>query len=206
MNAIKYPRTHHVPWSLSKTNDDKTLSSVDHFQGKHVVVTEKMDGENTTMYNNNIHARSIDSANHPSRNWVKQFHASIAHNIPDDMRICGENLFAKHSIHYTNIKSYFYAFSVWENLICLSWEDTQFYLNELGILSVPVLYNGMFDEELIRNIDITGKEGYVIRLADSFLYSDFSKSVAKFVRKNHVQTESHWMFDAITPNVIVSSE
>jgi hypothetical protein len=40
--------------------------------------------------------------------------------------------------------------------------------------------------------DITGKEGYVVRLASSFKFDDFNKSVAKFVRKNHVQTNEHW--------------
>jgi len=39
--------------------------------GREVVVTEKMDGENTTMYCDNIHARSIDGRHHPSRDWVK---------------------------------------------------------------------------------------------------------------------------------------
>ena len=45
----KYPRTYHVPWSPGTTSDDRLLKSVDQFVGKRVVVTEKMDGENTTM-------------------------------------------------------------------------------------------------------------------------------------------------------------
>lgn len=36
-----------------------------------VVITEKMDGENTTLYRDGLHARSLDSRHHPSRNWVK---------------------------------------------------------------------------------------------------------------------------------------
>jgi hypothetical protein len=36
-------------------------------------------------------------------------------------------------------------------------------------------------------------EGYVIRIADQFNLSDFNKKVAKFARKNHVQTDQHWM-------------
>lgn len=44
----KYPRTFHLPWSESKTEDDKTLSPQQvekMFVGKQVVVTEKLDGE-----------------------------------------------------------------------------------------------------------------------------------------------------------------
>jgi len=33
---FKYPRTHHLPWSLGATKDDKTLGSVRHFEGKRV--------------------------------------------------------------------------------------------------------------------------------------------------------------------------
>ena len=35
-------------------------------------------------------------------------------------------------------------------------------------------------------------EGFVVRNVDSFAYEDFSKNVAKYVRKNHVQTDEHW--------------
>ena len=37
----KYPRTLHLPWSEGATNDDKILKSVEHFEGKQVVITEK---------------------------------------------------------------------------------------------------------------------------------------------------------------------
>jgi hypothetical protein len=36
-------------------------------------------------------------------------------------------------------------------------------------------------------------EGFVIRIRDGFKDSDFEKSVAKFVRQNHVQTDSEWL-------------
>lgn len=70
----KYPRTYHLPWSKSCTDDDKVLQNINHFIGKEVIVTEKLDGENTSCYKDHIHARSIDSNNHPSRNWLKIMH------------------------------------------------------------------------------------------------------------------------------------
>jgi hypothetical protein len=69
----KYPRTFHLPWSLGATSDDKVVPSVSHFEGRQVVVTEKMDGENTTLYRDHIHARSLDSKGGEDRAWVKQF-------------------------------------------------------------------------------------------------------------------------------------
>jgi hypothetical protein len=70
---VKYPRTYHLPWSPGQTRDDRVIESTDIFKGKEVVVTIKMDGENTTMYHDYIHARSIDSGSHPSRTWIKNF-------------------------------------------------------------------------------------------------------------------------------------
>ena len=43
---IKYPRTRHVPWSKSINKDDSVFPNMSSFEGREVVVTEKMDGEN----------------------------------------------------------------------------------------------------------------------------------------------------------------
>lgn len=86
----KYPRTFHLPWSRSKTDDDRILRDTSHFVGKEIVVTEKLDGENTSLYRDYMHARSIDSRDHPSRHWVKMLHGSIAHLLPPATASCGK--------------------------------------------------------------------------------------------------------------------
>jgi hypothetical protein len=74
----KYPRTPHLPWSPGRTGDDILLDSIRHLERlQDVVVTEKRDGENTTLYRDYLHARSLDSSSHVSRNWLKCFHAEI---------------------------------------------------------------------------------------------------------------------------------
>lgn len=212
---FKYPRTYHLPFSLGASGDDKLLTSVDHFVGKTVVVTEKLDGEATSMYRDIIHARSTSSKHHPSRSWVKQLHAEICNDIPDGWRICGENLFAMHSIFYQNLPSYFFVYGIYdEKNNCLSWSDTESYASLLGLQTVPVLYRGVWDEEKVRAC-WTGKsvfqpsdqEGYVVRVEDSFLYSEqdegvFSKYTAKYVRENHIQTDEHWMSQPVVPNLL----
>lgn len=199
----KYPRTYHVNWSPGTTIDDKIHQDIDFFNDKEIVITEKMDGENTTMMNDCIHSRSLDSADHPSRHWVKGLWGKIKYDIPDNWKICGENLFATHSIHYTNLSSYFMVFSIWdENDICLSWDDTVTFANFLNLETVPVLWRGIYNKEFIENFKINTdiQEGFVIRIVDSFPFSDFDKSVAKWVRKGHVTSDDHWMFKKITPN------
>lgn len=208
---IKYPRTPHLPCSPGATSDDKKLSEEQleaFYCGNEIVITEKMDGENTSMYSNYIHARSIDSRHHPSRNWVKRYHSELAHNIPDKWRICGENMFAQHSISYDNLDSYFYGISIWdENNICLSWDETLRYFNLLGIQPVPVVFpdithnvgSPMF-KKMGEQLVAEGKEGFVMRAKGSFNFRNFDKKVAKYVRANHVQTDNHWMNSQMIPN------
>ncbi len=179
------------------------------FEGQEVVVTEKLDGENTTMYPDHIHARSMDSRHHPSRTWVKALHGSIAHQIPLRWRLCGENMYARHSIGYDNLKSYFYLFSIWdEHNHCLSWKDTKEWAELLGLELPLVLYQGLWNETMIRAIklDLSRQEGYVVRTQAGFAYQDFAKHVAKWVRKEHVQTDQHWMHAEVIPNRLHNEE
>lgn len=197
MSYFKYPRTSHLPWSPGTTDDDRILNDLSSFENRRVIVSKKMDGENTNMYSDHIHARSIDSKGGEDRAIVKQIWANIAHNIPKNWRICGENLWAKHSIHYTDLPSYFLGFSIWnESNICLGWDDTVEYFNLLGLESVPVMYDFIWDLSKIKNIHTElshdKDEGFVIRIADSFHYDNFGTSVVKYVRKGHVQTDKHW--------------
>ena len=194
---VKYPRTFHAPWSYCVHSDDKVIPTTEVFEGKRVIVTEKMDGENTTLYRNYFHARSIDSKNHESRNLAKALHATFAHEIPEGWRICCENLYMVHSIKYNDLKSVLYGLSVWnEKNECLDWEDTVTWFQLLGLPQPKVLYDGLYNEHLIKDLydndrDWSNSEGLVVRVADSFHFKDFKNYVMKVVRKNHVQTTKH---------------
>lgn len=196
---VKYARTHHAPWSLGVSDDDRIIESMEGFVGRRVVVTEKMDGENSTVYRDYVHARSVESGGHPSRDWLKGFVSAWQHELPEGWRVCGENLYAKHSIAYSDLPSYFMGFSVWNEWnACLEWDETLEWFELLGVTSVPVLYDGTYDEQTIRSLwsdaQHESSEGYVVRLAGSFPYGDFRRSVCKFVRKDHVRTAKHWFF------------
>ena len=209
---FKYPRTLHVPFSPGVTSDDKVLSNLDHFIHKEVVITLKMDGECSTLYPDYYsHARSLDSNNHPSRNWLKSFHSTIAHHIPENGRVCGENVYAKHSIEYNELESYFYVFSIWDSEnCCYSWADTTQWCRDYGVSIVPELWSGIFDMRAIttiaNNLDTDTQEGFVIRLSEGFHYNDFGTSVAKYVRRGHVITEDHWQYKTIVPNQLKSCQ
>jgi hypothetical protein len=213
-NLQKYPRTPHFSWSLSVSDDDKIIKDLAFFEGE-IMATVKMDGENSSLYRDYFHARSLDGNSHESQSWIKNLHAQIKNDIPDRFRICGENLFARHSIEYNNLESYFYIFSIWNDKNeCLSWDETEEWSQLLEIPLVPVIYRGHWrdkpekiHEEIWKNkFDETQNEGYVIRNSGQFHYSQFSQNVGKYVRANHVTSSSHWKFEKIIQNQLKTDD
>lgn len=200
---VKYPRTYHLPFSPGLHNDDRMAKSLDRFIGQRVVVMEKLDGENTTLYKDYYHARSVDSNNHPSRNRAKAIHAQFAHDIPQGWRICCENMYAQHSIVYDNLEGYLYGFAVWNDKnYCLSWDESKEWFQLLNLPHPEIMYDGIYDEQKIKSLyddkkDWKTKEGYVIRTANGFSYGEFKHCVMKYVRKGHIQTVQHaWLHNS----------
>lgn len=200
-----YPRTPHLPWSPGATSDDVRTTGpgmLAGFAGCEVVVTEKLDGENTTLYADGLHARSLDSGHHPSRAWVKGLQSRIGPGIPAGWRVCGENVYARHSLAYEELDGWFYGFSVWDGEHCLDWDRTVLFLRGLGVPGPRVLWRGVFDERALRRLrlDTTRQEGYVVRTTAGFERADFGRRVAKWVRGGHVQTDTHWMYSQVVAN------
>lgn len=207
MKYIKYPKTFHFEYSENISNDDKVLKDDNAFKNmKCIVGSIKMDGENTSVYSNGyIHARSIDGNHHSSQDWLKGYIQNWFYKIPNGWRICGENLYAKHTIAYEfdSQYDYFQIFGIYdENNNCLPWLDVLEFCEENNLKTVPIFYLGQYDKDKILNKFNEFKkfkngmgqevEGFVIRNLDGFSYDEFQNNVGKFVRKNHVQTDQHW--------------
>lgn len=194
----KYGRTFHLPQSPGATSDDKIMSSVDVLaSADEVVFTEKMDGENTTIHSGGCHPRSLDARYHPSRDWMKAFAASIAPQLAEDERIVGEYLYARHSIAYSALPTYFLGFAWFKAGLVQSWNATLARFAELGITPVPELYRGRFSDQVvaqvISDLDLDTQEGFVVRTTMAFKEEDMPMHLGKYVREGHVQSETHWM-------------
>lgn len=205
---VKFPRTMHLPWSPNLQNNDRRIKNLDSFIGHEVVVTEKRDGENTSLYPDYLHARSTDSKDHPSRAIIRQLHAAFAHEIPANWRICGENLYGRHSIGYDSLASFFEVFTIWDDTNTrLSWDEMIDWCQligvdvgpgfENGLPMVPVLYRGVWDEQALRDMDrrmdTENVEGYVVTRADRIHFAEWRYKAAKYVRDKHVRTDEHWL-------------
>lgn len=203
-NEIKYPRTYHLPYSEKTTSDDKRLEN-DHMFGdmlrkRYVVVMEKMDGENTSITMDKVWARSLNSnANDEGRRWIDRVRTMQQELLKMGYRLCGENMFYKHTIEYNNLETAFYGFSIWRNETCLSWENTKALFDEFNIKTPKIIFEGLYDKDKIMELykEIKSQrpiEGFVVRDIDSFELPEFPAYVAKFVDKDFIidTTEKHW--------------
>ena len=209
MPYAKYPRTWHLPDSPNRgTDGDHVHADHSTFTGREVVVTEKLDGENTTIYaDGHCHARSVSSGYHPTRTWVRALAGRVSHQLPAGWRISGENTFGRHSIAYDRLPSYFQLFAVYDDRdTCLSWDDTERWARDLGVDLVPVLLRGTFDRAavlaLLEGPSAFGpeREGVVVRWAEAFPRDAHERATGKLVRRDHVKTDQHWMHGEVQPN------
>lgn len=200
----KYGRTYHLPISPGATNDDKVMAAVDGLMVDDLVVTEKMDGENTTIHSAGTYARSPDSRYHPSRDWLKAFAAGVSPQLAEGERIVGENVYARHAIAYGTLPSYFLGFAWIVGDEVQTWDGTAARFAELGIVPVRTLYRGPFRSDLFETIadslDHSTQEGFVARVAGAFTEAEMPMRMGKYVRAGHVQSEKHWMNAPLIPN------
>jgi len=213
----KYPRTPHLPWSPGGTSDDRRLTDVSTLLNVGLIITEKMDGSNVCLEAGACFARShAASPKHPSFDAFKAFHAGIAHLIPENFQVFGEWLYALHSIKYTSLPGYFLCFGVRDLKTNLwgSWSEVEMWASELGVKTAPVLCQTAVTREDALQSLTTGlskapsacggqREGVVVRHIGGYSDDAFGTSVAKWVRKGHVQSGDHWKNQVIVKNGLV---
>jgi RNA ligase len=202
LTTEKYPRTFHFPFSEGATNDDRIQTGWQEILQHDLVVTEKLDGENTCIKSSGVYARSHGAVNrNPWARPIWDIWERVGGTL-GDLHIFGENLYAVHSIEYEYLEHFFYLFAIRDGETWLSWDETLEYAQLLDLPVVPEVSRGRFDEKSIREIIVEHQrrgsrmggisEGVVCRSAAAFHNDHFANRVLKYVRKNHVQTDEHW--------------
>lgn len=201
-SSEKYPRTFHFPFSPGAVNDDRMQEHWQSLLEYELVITEKLDGENTCIKSDGVYARSHGAVNrNPWAGPIWEIWERIGRSL-GDLHLFGENLYAVHSIEYQRLGHYFYVFAVRDGNTWLSWDMVCEYAQILELPVVPVINRGHFDaaglQQIIHHNQQSGSllggisEGVVCRRTAAFAEEEFPEAVLKFVRKNHVQTDEHW--------------
>jgi hypothetical protein len=209
MDTKKYPRTLHFPFSPGTHSDDRIASGAGGLVGAQIVITEKLDGENTCLSRHGVFARShVLPTRNPWASYLKPFWECTRRDL-GELEVFGESVYAVHSIEYTGLEHHFFVFAVRDGNRWLAWDDVAAYAGVLGLPTVPVLFRGVVpDEAGLRSLveDLarqpsalsdaelgpSEREGVVARVGSSFDGDAFQDCVLKWVRRGHVRTNTFW--------------
>ena len=202
----KYPRTPYSPWSPQTSDGDRVIANMSGFVNRPIVITEKLDGTNVTLYDGVAFTRGMNTLGAPWLGMVKKHHAWKT-SAWKRYAVHGEDIYAVHSIEYDAVpeQGTFYAFALRDvrGDVFESFDKTATKCAARGFATVPILYRGVIESEkalrdrlefeMSEPSRLGGeREGVVVRIADKFSVCDFGRSVCKLVRVGHVQTDTHW--------------
>lgn len=172
---IKYPRTPHIEGSrLQPGDEDLSQIPFEHLAGRHAVVEEKIDGANSAISFDENGKLLLQSRGHfltggyrerhynLMKQWA-QIHASDFYDVLGSRYIMyGEWMYAKHTIFYDALPSYFMEFDILDRQTgrFLDTPGRRAMTQYLPVCSVPVLAEGEFKkkDDLLRLI---GPSNYI---------------------------------------------
>lgn len=219
---MKYPHTPYFDFSPAVSEKDRKRKDVyinlEDLLNKPLVFTIKMDGSNLGMTREKVFARNGMDARHKSFDLAKSFHNKIKKEIPEDEIWFGEWLYAKHSIKYTNLESYYQLFAVyfveedyWTGISWIKHRAEMHNFKMVPLLTRDYMHGPQYGDiktlkQVIQQegdrVIRGGQEGIVVRTRDGFYTKDINQSMAKYVRKDHVQTDEHWKTQKIERNLL----
>ncbi len=154
----KYPRTPHIAGSgLQRGDEDLATVSFDALAGRHLVVTEKLDGANCGVRFTSDGDLLLQSRGHyltggererqfhPFKAWANRYAAELLNILEDRYILYGEWLYAKHTVFYTRLPHYFLAFDCYdtrEARFLSTPERAALLMAAPFVVSVPVLHVG----------------------------------------------------------------
>ena len=198
----KYPRTWHLPFSPGLTRDDRIMpDGVSGLLGVPLVCTEKMDGSNILLSRQEVLPRARW---HESMGPIKEIHAQIRWELPEEFLLCGEWLAAVHSIFYDRLSAFYQVFGIFDRKrqVFLSWDAVEEWCALLELETVPLLARNVSVsseaelEDLVARLMAlpptqgAAREGLVVRVAAEIPEHAFGRLVGKYVREGHVAEDA----------------
>ena len=135
---------------------------------------------------------------------------ALRSTLKPNIIVFGEWCAARHTLDYETLPDWFLLFDVYDRRTSHFWSSSR--RNALArsarLATVPQIVCGRYTVDSLKELVFTRSshyrkgplEGVVIRRSAEFSDKDFSKSVMKCVRANHVQTTDHWKDQEIVRN------
>lgn len=176
---IKYPRTRHIEGSNEQFGDDLEKVPFEMLRGKHLVIEEKMDGANCAISFSSEGDLLLQSRGHFLNGGYGERHFALLKQMANTHRFAlesvledrfvmyGEWLYAKHTIFYNALPSYFMEFDIYdkEDEVFLDTRERNYLLLPQGDLSlafppVRILAEGEF-ESLEDIVSLLGDSAFI---------------------------------------------
>lgn len=151
---ITYPKTKHLRGSKGVYEDDQTLLS--ELEGYHVVIEEKLDGSEVSIHFGSWDNLVARHRNNPTLGqefdqfwpWVFERANDLYERLKSRYVLFGEWLYAKHTVFYDRLPSYFMAYDIYdqEEERWLTTAARLDLLDGLDIHHVPVLFEGAIQD------------------------------------------------------------
>ena len=181
----KYPRTPHLTGSrLQPGDEDLSQVHFSHLAGRHLVIEEKIDGANSAVSFDESGNLLLQSRGHYLTGGYRERHfnlmkqwASIHKDrfwevLGSRYIMYGEWMYAKHSIYYDALPSYFMEFDIFDRQkeIFLDTPSRHILTEQMSVCSVPVLAEGVFRsaEQILSYLGPSNyiREGHIERLRE----------------------------------------
>jgi len=225
LEIYKFPRTRHLMDTGGGVGRDDLLmdqKEMLEFLKNQVTLEEKIDGANLgisltsdyqlTFQNRSHYVTSQSATQWKTLDlWVSQ-HPGIFQFLTPELVLFGEWMYAKHSIHYTELPGYFLAFDIFNK------KEQKFYsvderdrlLKDSGIPTVRQLGRGRFTKDQIsallnsQSIFYPGPvEGVYIRIDQGNYLQQRAKVVrSDFLEKGEDEEVEHWSKKQLVKNII----
>ena len=218
---FRFPHTPHIAWlGEGQPRDDKVLTpnEVDELLAGKVRVEEKLDGANLGISlgpDGQLRAQNrgqyliepLTGQFSRLTSWLAQHRWNLTEKLTEHLILFGEWCAAKHSLDYESLPDWFVVFDVYDRNAQRFWssERRNTLAAELGLITVPALYEGKADlaqlKTLLANTASRYRQGAPEGLVVRRESQQWCESRGKLVRAEFTQTISeHWRSRAIEWN------
>ena len=168
----KYPRTQHIEGSNEQIGDDLAKVPFDKLAGKHLVVEEKQDGSNSAI------SFSSDG-DLLLKQMAKRCENDLFDMLGDRYIMYGEWMYAKHTIFYNLLPSYFMEFDIfdkYENVFLDTerrFDLKEPYVDVMTLFPAVRVLNGDFHYSYDELVGLVGDSAFVNKetVMDDFIAS-----------------------------------
>ncbi len=227
MDLVKFPRTRHLANIGGASREDLLLPAceVESYLNREIFIEEKIDGANMgisiepetwkVLFQNRSHYVTPNyAAQFKKLDLWKDMHQAELYEILEPGRhiLFGEWVFAKHSIHYSNLPGYFIAFDLYDKLTgkFAGRKNLETLLAKTTIPQIRLIGSGKYSS-IAGIIKLANSqsgyysgpvEGVYVRICDDF----HTVARAKIVRNDFICGDTHWSKSQCVENQLSKNE